>query len=113
MRANSVIGRYISLLTKAFMLLKGEEEIGKGQMQVTRSYSTIEKERNKARTLRKKGQSTSALMSIEHSLAKQSQTVNKLKYVWLSRIKKYLNDFLGNNLATLISFNQRLMSCEG
>lgn len=73
-----MMGRYISLLTKAFVSLKGEEV---AQMQTTRSSGAIERERTKApRSLRKKGQSTSALTSLEHNLAKQSQIVNKLRY---------------------------------
>ena len=82
LHANSMMGRYISLLTKAFVLLKGEEV---GQMQTTRSYSGLERERTKTpRSLRKKGMSTSVLSSVEHSLAKQSQLVNKLRCVFFS-----------------------------
>ena len=75
--ANSMMGRYVSLLMKAFVSLKGEEA---GHVQTTRSYSGLERERTKApRSLRKKGVSTSALTSIEHNLTRQSQIVNKLR----------------------------------
>lgn len=75
--ANSMMGRYISLLMKAFVSVKSEEP---GHVQATRSYSGLERDRTKApRSLRKKGVSTSALTSIEHNLARQSQLVNKLR----------------------------------
>ena len=77
LHANSMMGRYVSLLMKAFVLLKSEQT---GHVQATRSYSGLEKERRASRSLRKKGVSTSALTSIEHNLAKQSQLVNKLRY---------------------------------
>lgn len=79
LHANSKMGRYIGLLTKAFISLKGEEM---GQIQITRSYSGLEKERTKAsRSLRKKGISASVLTSVEYNLAKQSRLVNKLRYI--------------------------------
>ena len=75
--ANSMMGRYVSLLMKAFVSLKGEEE---GHVRATHLYSGLERERTKPpRSLRKKGVSTSALTSIEHNLARQSQIVNKLR----------------------------------
>lgn len=82
LHANSMMGRYISLLTKAFVSIKGEEL---GQMQTSRSYSGIEHTKGQ-RVLRKKGFSASALTSIERNLARQSRMVNKLRYysIWLS-----------------------------
>ena len=75
-----MMGRYVSLLTKAFVSLKGEQT---AQVQATRSSSGLERERTRApRSLRKKGVSASTLTSIEHNLAKQSQIVNKLRYRW-------------------------------
>jgi len=77
LHANSIMGRYISLLTKAFVSLKGEEL---GRMPTSRSYGNVEHAKGQ-RALRKKGLSASALTSIEHNLAKQSRMVNKLRYL--------------------------------
>lgn len=77
--ANSMMGRYVSLLMKAFVLLKDEQV---GQIQTTRSHSALDRERTKApRSLRKKMLSTSSLTTVEHNLAKQSQLVHKLRYI--------------------------------
>lgn len=78
LHANSMMGRYISLLTKAFMSLKGEEL---GHVETARSHSSLEKERPRVRTLRKKGFSASTLTTIERNLARQSRMVNKLRYL--------------------------------
>lgn len=107
LHANSVMGRYISLLTKAFMSLKSEQT---SQMQATRSYAALEKERTKApRSLRKKGVSASTLTSLEHSLAKQSQLVNKLRYCWSLVEYEYIIQTVGS-LVKLISCNLKSIS---
>jgi len=77
--ANSMLGRYISLLTKAFVPQQGDEG---SKMHSSRSTAALEREWSKARrTLRKGHKSTSTLMTIERDLSKQSRLVNRLKYV--------------------------------
>jgi len=71
--ANSMLGRYISLLTKAFVPQQGDEARG------YRSTTAASKVR---RTLRKGHKSASTLTTIERDLSKQSRLVNRLKYVY-------------------------------
>ena len=72
---NSMLGRYISLLTKAFVPHRGDEVHG------GRSTAALERERPKARRILRKGhKSASTLTTVERDLSKQSRLVNKLRY---------------------------------